>query len=110
VPLVSSFVNDPKKKEALELLSVRNNVGRPYLFPPKVPKDFLKALRAAFDEIMKDPKFLADAGRMHITPDPMTGKEVEVALKKAYSAPRDVVAVAVKLWAPAVSKKKKKKK
>lgn len=110
VPLVSDFVKDPKDREALELLAVRNNVGRPYLFPPKVPKELVAALRKAFDDTMKDPKFLDDAGRMHITPDPMTGAAVEAALKKAYGAPKDVVARAAKLWPPAVSKKKAKKK
>jgi tripartite-type tricarboxylate transporter receptor subunit TctC len=110
VPLVSSFVKDAKKKQALELLSVRNDVGRPYLFPPKVPKHLVEALRKAFMDTMKDPKFLAEAKRMRITPDPMTGAAVEAALKKAYKAPKDVVAVAATLWPPAVSKGKKKKK
>ncbi len=109
VPLVSSFVKDPKEKEALEVLSVRNDVGRPYLFPPKVPKPFVTALRAAFDATMKDPKFLDEANRMHITPDPMAGAQIEAAIKKAYGATKDVITVAAKLWPPAVSKDKKKK-
>ncbi|HSR55840.1 MAG TPA: hypothetical protein VLN73_06340, partial [Alphaproteobacteria bacterium] len=112
VPLVSSFVKDPKEKEALELLSVRNSVGRPYLFPPKVPEYLVSALRTAFDKTMKDPKFLAEAKRMRITPHPMSGAEVEAAIKKAYKATGEVVKIAAKLWPPAVSKggdKKKKK-
>lgn len=109
VPLVSSFVKDPMKKKALEVLSVRNEVGRPYMFPPKVPMTLVKALRTAFDETMKDPQFLAEAKRMHITPDPMTGAAIQAALEKAYAAPKDVVAVAAQLWPPAVSKKKMKK-
>jgi tripartite-type tricarboxylate transporter receptor subunit TctC len=110
VPLLSEYVTNPDHKKALEVLSVKNNVGRPYLFPPGVPQYLVKALRKAFDDTMKDPKFLADAGKMHITPDPMTGAEIAVALKNAYASPKDIVKVAAKLWPPAVSKKKKKSK
>jgi hypothetical protein len=59
---------------------------------------------------MQDPKFLADAGRMRIEPAPMTGEAMAKEIKEAYAAPRDVVAVAAKLWPPAVSKKGGKKK
>ncbi len=110
VPLLSDYVTDPKQKQALDVLAVKNDAGRPYLFPPKVPQYLVKALRKAFDATMKDPKFIADATRMHITPEPMTGAEVEAALKKAYAAPKDIVKVAAKLWPPAGKGKKKKKK
>jgi tripartite-type tricarboxylate transporter receptor subunit TctC len=92
------------------VLSVIEEVGRPYLFPPGVPDYLVKALRRAFDATMKDPKFLADAKRMRIEPDPMTGERMEAEIREAYTAPKDVVAVAAKLWPPAVSKKKGKKK
>ncbi|MGE0650972.1 MAG: Bug family tripartite tricarboxylate transporter substrate binding protein [Alphaproteobacteria bacterium] len=107
-PLLIDYVKDPKQKQALEVLSVRDDVGRPYLFPPGVPKYLVTAARTAFNETMKDPKFLADAKRMKIEPDPMTGDAMEAAIKKAYAAPKDIVAIAAKLWPPAVPKKKKK--
>ena len=47
------------------------------MFPPGVPHYLVQAVRTAFDETMKDPKFLEDAHRMHIDPDPMTGEEAE---------------------------------
>jgi tripartite-type tricarboxylate transporter receptor subunit TctC len=108
-PLLIDYVKDPKQREALKLLSVRDEVGRPFLFPPEVPSYLVGALRAAFDATMKDPKFLADATRMKIKPIPMTGGDMASAIKKAYAAPKDVVAIAAKLWPPAVPKAKKKK-
>jgi hypothetical protein len=42
---------------------------------------------------------------MHIEPEPMTGEESEAAIKKAYGAPKDVVAMAAKLWPVGLKKK-----
>lgn len=109
VPLLKDLVTNPKDKAALEVLSAQDQAGRPYLFPPKVPQYLVKALRKAFDETMKDPKFLADAHRMHINPEPMNGADVEAAIKKAYAAPKDVVARTAELWPPATALSKKKK-
>lgn len=100
VPLLSSYVKDPKDIEALKVLGVGEELGRPHLLPPEVPKYLVTAMRRAFDATMKDPKFLADAAKMRIEPDPMTGEAMEAALKAAYAAPKDVVARAAKLWPP----------
>jgi tripartite-type tricarboxylate transporter receptor subunit TctC len=109
VPLLLNYVKDPKNRAALRVLSVMEEVGRPHLFPPGVPDYLVKALRRAFDKTMTDPKFLSDAGRLRIEPDPMTGEAMAKAIRAAYAAPKGVVAVAAKLWPPAVSKKAGKK-
>jgi hypothetical protein len=43
---------------------------------------------------MKDPEFLADAEKQRMTVTPLTGGEVEAAIKKLYQTPPDVVAAA----------------
>jgi tripartite-type tricarboxylate transporter receptor subunit TctC len=104
VPLLLKYIKDPKQTAALKVIAVDQDVGRPQLFPPGVPDYLVKALRTAFNDTMKDPKFLADARTMNIEPQPMTGEEIEDELKQAYAAPKDVVALAAKLWPPALSK------
>jgi tripartite-type tricarboxylate transporter receptor subunit TctC len=106
VPLLINYVKDPKQRAALRVLNVIEDVGRPHLFPPGVPKYLVKALRTAFNDTMKDAKFLADADRMHIEPEPMTGEQMAAEIKQSYAAPKDIVAVAAKLWPPALPKKK----
>jgi tripartite-type tricarboxylate transporter receptor subunit TctC len=106
VPLLINYVKDPMQRAALKVLDVNEEVGRPHMLPPGVPDYLVKALRTAFNETMRDPKFLEDAGRMRIEPEPMTGEEMEAQIKEAYAAPKDVVAVAAKLWPPALQKKK----
>jgi tripartite-type tricarboxylate transporter receptor subunit TctC len=100
VPLLINYIHDPKQRAALKVLDVDQDAGRPVLFPPGVPDYLVKALRTAFDETMKDPKFLADAGRMHLQPQPLAGGKIESELKQAYSAPKPIVALAAKLWPP----------
>jgi len=109
VPLLINYVQDPKERAALQVLGVDEEVGRPHMFPPGVPKYLEKALRTAFNETMQDPKFLSDARRMRIEPEPMTGEQMETAIKEAYAAPADIVAVAAKLWPPTVPDKKAEK-
>jgi tripartite-type tricarboxylate transporter receptor subunit TctC len=108
VPLLINYVKDSKQRAALKVIDVDEEVGRPFMLPPGVPEYLVKALRTAFNETMKDPKFLDDAHRMHIDPEPMTGEEAEAQIKEAYAAPKNVVVLAAKLWPPATSLKKKK--
>jgi tripartite-type tricarboxylate transporter receptor subunit TctC len=105
VPILIDYIKDPKVRAALNVLSVNEDAGRPLLFPPGVPNYLVKALRAAFDATMKDPKFLADATRMHVDPQPMTGGQVEREITQAYAAPADVVALAAKLWPTVLPKR-----
>lgn len=98
VPLLDKYIKDPLQKEALELLSVRDIVGRPHMFPPEVPKYLVTALRKAFDDTMKDPTFLGESRKLNIEPDPVGGDEIEARLKKAYAADKKVVELAAKLW------------
>lgn len=105
VPLLIDYVKDPEERAALNVLGVDQDAGRPQLFPPGVPKYLVKALRTAFEETVKDPKFLADAERMHIQPEPMAGERIEEEIKQAYAAPKDIVALAAKLWPPVLPSK-----
>jgi tripartite-type tricarboxylate transporter receptor subunit TctC len=104
VPMLLDYVKNPEQRAALAVLAVDQNAGRPQLFPPGVPDHLVQALRGAFGETMKDPKFLADAGGMNLQLEPMTGEQVEAEIKEAYTAPADVVALAAKLWPPALPK------
>jgi len=101
-PLLIDYVTDPQARAALGVLRVGEDSGRPVLLPPGVPDYLVDALRTAFDQTVTDPKFLADAERMRVEPQPMTGGQVEREIAQAYAAPADVIAVAAKLWPAAL--------
>jgi tripartite-type tricarboxylate transporter receptor subunit TctC len=106
VPLLTQYVKNPKDLAALKVLGVGEDAGRPHLMPPGTPKYLVEAMRRAFDATMKDPKFLAEAKKLHIQPDPMTGEQMEKEIIEAYKAPKEVVARAAQLW-PVATKKEK---
>jgi tripartite-type tricarboxylate transporter receptor subunit TctC len=61
------------------------------VLPPKVPKDRVDALRAAFDATMADSAFLADAARAKAEIAPVTGSDINALLDRVYSTPPALV-------------------
>jgi tripartite-type tricarboxylate transporter receptor subunit TctC len=73
----------------------RQTMARPYVAPPGIPADRLRALRAAFDATMKDPAFLADAKRQELEVRPVSGAEAQVLIKDIYATPAEVVKLTI---------------
>jgi tripartite-type tricarboxylate transporter receptor subunit TctC len=94
VQLVTDLTDDPRKKAALKLFVSRQLAARPFAAPPGVPADRAQALRNAFNATMKDPEFLAEAGKLSLDVDPVTGAAVEALIREVYATPPDVVAIA----------------
>jgi tripartite-type tricarboxylate transporter receptor subunit TctC len=97
VPSAIDLISNPETRKTLELILVRQEMGRPFALPPGVPADRIAVLRRAFDETLKDPAFLADAKRLQMEIDPLTGEELQALLNTAYSAPKAIIARAAPL-------------
>ncbi len=95
-PSVVDLANTDEERAALQLFLRRQQVGRPYVAPPGVPKDRLDALRAAFADSMKDPAFLEDAKTAQLNALYVSPAEIDAVLADAYKAPADVVAASKK--------------
>ncbi|MCH8858031.1 MAG: hypothetical protein IID54_00465 [Proteobacteria bacterium] len=100
VPNAIDLITDPEAKAALELILVRQEMGRPFAAPPGVPPELIAVLRQAFEATIRDPAFLVEASRLNLEIDPLTGQEIETLLKTAYSAPAHIVARAAALVRP----------
>jgi len=100
VPSARDLVADPADRKVLELILIRQEMGRPLVAPPGIPVERLAALREAFAATMKDAGFLAEAGRLQLEIDPLDGEAIAKLLAGAYAAPRDVVARAAALVEP----------
>jgi tripartite-type tricarboxylate transporter receptor subunit TctC len=101
VPSALDLVQDGPNRQVLELILIRQEIGRPIVLPLGVPADRVAALRTAFEATLKDAAFLAEAEKSGMEIEPLTGREVEAMLAKAYAAPPAIVARMVDLLTPA---------
>jgi tripartite-type tricarboxylate transporter receptor subunit TctC len=104
VPSALDLVGDPAARKVLELILIRQEMGRPLVAPPGVPAERLAALRDAFAATMKDPDFRAEAQRLQLEIDPLDGEAIAKLLAGAYAAPRDIVDRAAALVEPGTRK------
>jgi tripartite-type tricarboxylate transporter receptor subunit TctC len=101
VPLALDRVRDADDRAALELILSQQITGRPYVVPPGVLPERLAALRAAFEATMVDPDYLSDARKMRLMIDPLTAKQFDALLDRAYAAPAETIDRAKSLLARA---------
>jgi tripartite-type tricarboxylate transporter receptor subunit TctC len=98
VPLMQEMVSDPKAKQVLEFISGGAAIGRALIAPPRTPPERLAALSTAFDAMVKDPGFKADADKSVIYLEPTSGKDVQAVSDAIAHTPKDVVATAQKAF------------
>ena len=92
VPNVLDVATTETERDALRLVLARLDIGRPFFLPPGVPPDRVAARRAAFDATMKDADYLAEAEKLKIDVDPLTGAELATLVSQVAATPADTVA------------------
>src|SRR5512145_1345462 len=92
VPLGLDLAKTDADRQALMLALARLEYGRPFFLPPNVPAARLDALRRAFDATMKDPAYLAEADKLKIEVDPLSGEQVATLVEQVSRTPADTVA------------------
>jgi tripartite-type tricarboxylate transporter receptor subunit TctC len=100
VPLVLDMAKTEEQRQILKLILTSQETARPFAAPPGVPADRAAALRAAFDATMKDPEFLAEAKKLNLDINPLSGTAITGLLTELYAMPKSVIEKA----AQAVSK------
>jgi tripartite-type tricarboxylate transporter receptor subunit TctC len=96
-PSILEVARDADQRAALKLILSRQMMARPYVAPPGIPPERLKALRAAFDATMTDPDFLADAQRQDLEVRPVSGAEADALIHEVYASPSGVVKLAIEV-------------
>jgi tripartite-type tricarboxylate transporter receptor subunit TctC len=90
VPLADDLLKNPDDKQVLDLIVLPNAFGRPFVAPPGTPADRMAIYRQAFQAMVKDPQFLAEARNQRIAIEPLDDKQIEALLTRAYSAPTTI--------------------
>ena len=91
VPLALEFAKSEEDRQLIELNDARLIMGRPFMAPPDVPEDRVKALRAAFSAMVKDPNFIADAKKQNLELTPVDGDDVQSLLERVAKTPKGVI-------------------
>lgn len=98
LPYILDRAKSQEDRQILNLILSSAEVGRPFGMGPNVPEDRLGALRTGFDAMIKDSAFLEEAERTRREIiGPMSGAEVEAAIRDLYATPREVVMRAVEV-------------
>ncbi len=88
VPLLMDLAKSDEDRQVLKLLSAPTMIGRPVFVAPGVPADRVKALRAAFEAMVKDKGFIDAAAKESFALDPVSGEEMQKIVSEITSAPK----------------------
>lgn len=87
-PTVLELAKTPEDKAALEVVAIGPEIGRSYWAGPKVPKDRVAILRKAFNDTVKDPKFLDEFKRQKMLARFATGEDMDNYIQVLFAAPQ----------------------
>jgi tripartite-type tricarboxylate transporter receptor subunit TctC len=91
VPTIVELGKTDEDKAVLKLLAVAATVGRSPALTPGVPADRLAFMRDAYDKMMADPQFQADAKKRQIELDPAKGAEIASDVADIVGVPESVM-------------------
>jgi tripartite-type tricarboxylate transporter receptor subunit TctC len=90
VPLLIDLASNDGDRAIFKLLSAPTTIGRPVFTSPGAPPERVKALRDAFDAMVKDPVFLAEAAKEHFDINPVSGAEMQKIVTDIVATPRPI--------------------
>ena len=92
-PELETFAKNDRERQLVELFRAFLYPRWPYIVPPGTPKEVVGILRGAMAKAFKDPDFHKEFKKLMTTdPTPLTGEEMEVAIREL---PRDPETVAL---------------
>jgi tripartite-type tricarboxylate transporter receptor subunit TctC len=86
VPFVNDLASTQEQKDLLDVLNGSGELGRPFIVAKGVPADRVVTLRAAFEAMVKDESFLAEAQKQSLLLDPVSAEEAEKIVASMYAA------------------------
>ncbi|MDA0239512.1 MAG: tripartite tricarboxylate transporter substrate-binding protein [Proteobacteria bacterium] len=95
-PLIHELVK-PEDVAVAKLVSAPVTMARIVGFPPGASRAQVAAFRKAFDETMKDPKFLADATKRKMDLAPLSGAQVQANIDELMKTPKPILQRASKV-------------
>ena len=89
-PSLGEIGKTAEDKQVFALYASGSAIGRSVIAPPGLPADRVKALRDAFQAMVKDPEFVAELRRTNVELEPLPGPEVEQLVIRTLNVPATV--------------------
>jgi len=86
-PSLAELGKSPEDKQVFALYASGSAIGRALMGPPEIPAGRVKLLRDAFQATMKDPEFLAEAAKLEVDIEPLSGEALAALVQKTLSLP-----------------------
>jgi tripartite-type tricarboxylate transporter receptor subunit TctC len=91
VPRTVDFAKTAEDRQIIELVYSQGVFGRPYILPPGVPADRVAALRKAFMAALQDKELLAEAKRIKLDIEAISGEDLQNMVSKLFATPANIV-------------------
>jgi tripartite-type tricarboxylate transporter receptor subunit TctC len=85
LPLFTEVIKGEDNLATYNTWAASYEFQRPFSLPPNAPPERLQTLRKAFAATLKDSGFLAEAKKMRLDIEPVSGEEIEGFIKQIYS-------------------------
>lgn len=92
VPTTVELARNPEQAQILRAVSSASEIGKFVLTTPETPAERVQALRRAFDAMVQDPEFIADAAKLRVELGPLPGTELQQIVADVANMPADIVA------------------
>jgi len=97
VPFVFDYAKSDADRQLFTLVFGWLDLERPIAAPPGTPPERVQALRGAFDKAMKDPALLADAEKINVGIEPMSGVGIAKFVESVSRTPASVTSRAAQI-------------
>ena len=93
IPVSINFAKTDEAKTLMQtVLQAHGPTVRPFVLPPRTPKDRVQILRKAFTATLKDPELLAEAKKANLDFNPTDGATLEQNVKNTFKLEPSLVA------------------
>jgi tripartite-type tricarboxylate transporter receptor subunit TctC len=98
VGAVSELLQTEREREILRLFLSANYIGRAFALGPDVPADRVELLRSAFQAMLSDPEFRADADKLQLSLNPAPAAALAERTAQTLDAPAEAIKVAKRYY------------
>jgi tripartite-type tricarboxylate transporter receptor subunit TctC len=97
VPSIFDYAKTAEQRQLMRFVYSSTEFGRPYFFPPDVPKERVEIMRKALAAAVKDPELVADAERMKLDMSYRAPEHLERLVASLYGTPPELIETVKKL-------------